>query len=113
MVGQGAGPGVPDRQDTAQTADLMRVRGKLEERLGRRAEPDVVEVSWIAPDALTERVGHGEDHVHGGDRQAFRPSRCEPGVGVAARTARAAAVAAGVVDIGLRPTRVARPQVSD
>jgi len=60
MVGQGAGPGVPDRQDTAQTADLMRVRGKLEERLGRRAEPDVVEVSWIAPDALTERVGHGK-----------------------------------------------------
>jgi hypothetical protein len=46
----------------------MRVRGQLDERLGRRAEQDVVAVLLMTPDELTELVGHGEDHVKVGDR---------------------------------------------
>jgi hypothetical protein len=55
-------------QDSDQTADIMRVCGQLDERLGRRAEQDVVEVLWMTPDDRTELMGHGEDHVNGGDR---------------------------------------------
>jgi len=68
MIDQGAGPGMPHTQDSDQTADIMRVCGQRDERLGRRAEQDVVEVLWMTPDDLTERMGHGEDHVNGGDR---------------------------------------------
>jgi hypothetical protein len=46
----------------------VRVRGQLDERLGRRAEQDVVEVLLMTPDDLTELMGHGEHHVKVGDR---------------------------------------------
>lgn len=108
-VRQGAGPGGQDTQATAQPADIRRVRGPLEERRGRRAAPDVGAVVWRAPDALPALVGHGEDPVHGGDRQAGLPARFEPGVGVEAMPSRAAAGAAGGGDIGLMPPRLARP----
>ena len=68
MIDQGAGPGMPHTQDSDQTADIMRVCGQRDERLGRRAEQDVVEVLLMTPDDLTELMGHGEDHVNGGDR---------------------------------------------
>ena len=107
MVGQGPGPGVQHTQDPDQPADIMRVRGELDERLGRGAEQDVVEVLLVAADERPQLVGHGEDDVKVGDRQEFLPPLFQPGFGVLAVALGATAVAAGVVDIVFLATVVA------
>jgi hypothetical protein len=65
----------------------------------------------MPPDDLSQLLGHGEDHVNGGDRQAFLPALCQPDCAVEAMTLRATAVAADVVDIVFLATATARSQL--
>ena len=111
MVDQGPGPGVQHTQDPDQPADIMWVRGQLDERLGRGAEQDVVEVFLMGADELPQLMGHGEDHVKVGDRQELLTPLCQPGLGVQAMTLGATAVAAGVVDVVFLTTVIALQQV--
>lgn len=99
MVGQGAGPGVQDTEDPDPPAHIMGVRGKLDERMGRGAEQDVVKVLLMTTDELTELVGHGEDHVEVGNRQELLTPLFPPPLGLMAMAFGATAVAAGVVDV--------------
>jgi hypothetical protein len=68
LLDQGAGPGLQPTQDAAPTAAIMRGRGQRDERLGRRAAQAGVAVLLMTPDARTELMGHGDDHVNVGDR---------------------------------------------
>jgi hypothetical protein len=111
MVGEGTGPGVQHTEDPDQPTDIMRIGSERDERLGRGAEQDVVQVLLMTPDDLPQLMGHGEDHVNVGDRQEFMPSLCHPGFGVEAMTRGATAVAAEVVDVVFLATAIALPQL--
>jgi hypothetical protein len=82
MVGQGAGPGVEDTQDANQAAHIMRVHGEVDERLGRGAPQQVVQVFWVAAEAFVELLGQGQDHMNVGHWQPCLPPRCQPHRGV-------------------------------
>jgi len=112
MVGQSARPGVQHTQDPAETPNVMRIRGELEERLRRGAEQDVIEIFLVAAYKRTQFSGQGEDDVKVGDRQEFLPPRFQPGVGLLVVACGATAVAAGVVDIVLLTTGVALQHVA-
>jgi hypothetical protein len=103
---------VQHTQNPDQTADIVWVRGKLDERLGHGADQDVVEVLLMTTDNLPSLVGHGEDDMKVGDRQEFLTSFCQPGFGVLVVAFGASAVAAGVVGIVLLTTVVTRQQVA-
>ena len=60
-----------DTQDPNEAANIVGIRGELHQRLGRRAEQDVIEVLLVPPDEFPQLVGHGEDDVKVGDRQEF------------------------------------------
>jgi hypothetical protein len=89
----------------------MGVCGELDEGLGRGAEQDIVAILLLTTDDLAQLLGHGEDHVKGGDRQEFLTPLFQPGFGLEAMTRGATAVPAGVVDVVFLPTVIARPQV--
>ena len=108
MVGEGTGPGVQPTEDPDQPTDLRRIGRERDERLGRGAKPDVIQVLLMSPDDLPQLLGHGEDHVKVGRRQEFPLALCQPGFGVEVMTLGATAVAAGVVDVGFLATAIAR-----
>jgi hypothetical protein len=111
MVGEGMGPGVQHTEDADQPTDIMRIGSARDERLGRGAAPDVVEVLLMTPADLPQLRGHREDHVAIGSRRAFLPARCQPGGGVEALARGATAGAAGVVDVVFLATAIARSQL--
>jgi hypothetical protein len=111
MVGEGPGPGGPHPAAPEPPPDRMRIGRARDQRVGRGAAPEGVQVLVRPPEALPPRLGHGEDHVTGGDRQARLPSRCPPGVGVAAMPRGATAVAAAVVDVVVLATAIALSQL--
>jgi hypothetical protein len=112
MVGQGTSPGVQHTQHPNQTAHIMRVRSKFDERLGRCPEQDIVEVLLMLTDDRPARVGHGEDQVTGGDRQACLPALCPPRLGVLTMAFGATAIAARVVDVMFLSTVLTLQQVT-
>jgi hypothetical protein len=111
MVGEGAGPGMPHPQDPDEPPDIMRVRGELDERLGRGLEQDAVEVLLMMADDLPQRVGHREDEVEGWDRQQFLTPLCQPGFGLVVVALGATAVAAGVIHLVFLTTVIARQEL--
>jgi len=108
MVGEGPGPGVQHPEDPDQPTGIMRSGRERDERLGRGAQQDVLQVLLLPPDDLPQLLGHREDHVNVGHRQEFPLALCQPGCGVAAMTRGATAVAAGVVDGVCLATAIAR-----
>jgi hypothetical protein len=112
MVGQGTGPGVQHTQHPNQTAHIVRVGRKFEERLGRCPDQDIVEVLLMLTDDLPELVGHGEDQVKVGDRQEFLPALCQPRLGILTMAFGATAIAARVVDVMFLSTVLALQQVT-
>ena len=110
-IDAGAGPRMEAAADAKEAADIMGVCGERDEGLGRGAAQDRVERLLRTTDALAPRLGHGEDHGTGGDRQAFWTPRCPPGFGLEAMPRGATTVAAGVVDVVCLPTVLARHQV--
>jgi hypothetical protein len=99
MVGQGAGPGVQHTQAPEEAAAIMWVRRERDERWRRRSEQEVLAVLLMTPDDRPELVGHGEDQMAVGDRQAFMTPFCPPHLGLMTVTGGAAAGAAGVGDL--------------
>jgi hypothetical protein len=63
-VGEGTGPGVQHTEYPDQPTDIIRNDRGRDERLGRGAKQDVVQVSLMAADELPQLMGHGEDHVN-------------------------------------------------
>jgi hypothetical protein len=112
LVGQGTGPGVPHTQHPHQAAHIVRVRSKVDARWGRGPDQEIVEVRLRRTADLPALVGPGADQVHGGDRQACLPARCQPRLGVLTRACGATAMAASVVDVMCLSTGLARPQVT-
>jgi len=111
MIRQGTGPGVQDTQDPHQPADVRRVCGELAEGVGRGAAQDIVEILLMTPDARAHLLGHGEDHVNGGDRQEFLTPLFQPGFSLEAMTRGATPVTAGVVDVVVLTTVIALQQL--
>jgi hypothetical protein len=108
--GEGTGPGVPHPEAPEQPTAIMRSGREREERLGRGAQHAIVQVLLLPPDARPPLLGHGADDVTGGPRQECPPALGQPGVGVEAMPRGATAVAAGVGDVVLLATAVARSQ---
>jgi hypothetical protein len=111
MVGQGTGPGVQPTQDPDEPADIMRGHGQLHERWGGGTQADLVEGLRMPSDHLPQLLGHGADHVNGGDRAELLTPFFQPGLGRRAMALRPTAMAAGMVDIMLLATVSTRPQV--
>jgi len=112
MGGQGAGPGVEETQDAKQAAHIRRGHGEFDERLGRGAQPQVVQVCVVAADEFVERLGQGQDHRQGGHWPQFLPPRCQPHLGVMMVARGTTPVAAGVVGIVLLTAVITRPQMA-
>jgi hypothetical protein len=112
MINEGPGPGVEDTEDANEPPDIMGVGGECDERLGRGAEQEVVQVLVMTPAELPQLLGHGEAHMNVGDGQEFLPPLCPPHLGVMTVALGATPVAAGVVGIVLLTAVIPRQQVA-
>jgi hypothetical protein len=97
MIDEGPGPGVEDAEDSNEPPDIMWVCRELDERLGRGAEQNIVQVLLVAADQLPQFLGQGQDDMKVGDWQEFLPPLCQPHLGVMTVALGATPVAAGVV----------------
>jgi hypothetical protein len=112
MIDEGPGPGMADTEASHEPPDIMGVCGARDERLGRGAEHNVVQVFLVAADKRPQVLGQGQDDLTGGDWQECLPPLCPPHRGVLTVALGATPVAAGVVGIVLLPAGITRPQVS-
>ena len=67
MIDEGPGPGVENAENADEPPDIMWVCGELDERLGRGAEQNVVQVFLVAADKLPQFLGQGQDDMKVGD----------------------------------------------
>jgi hypothetical protein len=58
MGGEGTGPGVQHTEAPDQPTDIMRIGRERDERLGRGAQQDVVQVLLMPPDDVPQLLGH-------------------------------------------------------
>jgi hypothetical protein len=63
MIDKGPSPGVEDAEDADEPPDLMGVCGERDERLGRGAEQNGVQVVLVAADQLPPFLGQGQDDL--------------------------------------------------
>jgi hypothetical protein len=63
MIDKGASPGVEDAEHADEPPDIMGVCGERDERLGRSAEQNVVQVLLVAADQLPQFLGQGQDDM--------------------------------------------------
>jgi hypothetical protein len=66
-IDAGPSPGVEDAAPAAEPPDVMGGGGERDERLGRGAEPDVIQVLLVAAAQLPQCLGRGEDGMTRGD----------------------------------------------
>ena len=110
-LAEGPGPGVEAAAHADEPPDIMGVGGERDERWGRGAEHNVVQVWLVAADQLPPCLGPGADDRTGGDGQEVRPPLCQPPRGVMRVALGATAGAAGVVDVRCLTTMIAWPQL--
>src|SRR5580700_7736863 len=97
MMGEGRAPGVEDGGEADARAEMLRVGGDDDQRLGGRSEQQVVEGGLVVERDGADRRREGEDDVMVRDRQEIGFALRQPLARRRALTLRAVAVAAGVV----------------
>jgi hypothetical protein len=102
MVLQPLPPRVQDHQATDVTAEALRVRRDLEQRLGGGLKEQVVHHAFVGEREARERLRHREDDVHVADRQEFPLAGRHPGIAGGREALRAVPIATAVVREGWR-----------
>ena len=97
MMGQRRAPGVEDGGQADARAQMLRIGGDGDQRLGGGPEQEVVDGGLVLERDRADRRRQGEDDVIIGDRQELGLALGEPLPRRRALTLRAVAVAAGVV----------------
>ena len=95
MVGQRRAPGVEDGGEADVRAQMLRVGGDGDERLGGGPEQEVVDDGLVLERDRADRRRQGEDDMIVGDREEFGLALDQPLPRRRALTLRAVAVAAG------------------
>ena len=97
MVGQRQAPGVQHGGQSDPGAEVLRVGGDGDERLGRRLEQQIVDDGLVLPRDGGDRRRQGEHDVEVWDRQQLGLPIGQPLLGGNGLALRAVAIAAGVV----------------
>ena len=80
MMSEVLRPGVQHSEHADASAEMARIGGDLQQRLGGCAKQQVVKQTLVAECEWCQLLGHGEDHMDVGHRQQARGLLQEPAV---------------------------------
>jgi hypothetical protein len=106
------GPGVQNGEYADRAADMARIAGKLDDRLGRGLHQHGVTVTLVGAQHLTQFFGDGDGDVEIAARQHLGAAGLQPAFGLVGMTFGTASVLAGVIGKHLGAAAVAAPEVS-
>lgn len=105
-------PGVEHGEHTHLGADIARVAGQLDDRLGRGLHQQRVAVALVGAQHGAQLGRDGDGDVEVGRIQELGGTSGEPALGLLAVTSRTTSVAAGMVGIDLGAARLAAPEMA-
>ena len=97
VEGQLLGPGVQDGEHADGAADVARVAGEFDDRLGGGLHQDGVAVALVGAQHLAEVFGHGDGDVEVAAGQHFGATSLQPLLGLVGMALGAAPVLARMV----------------